>query len=178
MHREAGIEAVGTSSDERETDPERHQDPVLLRPGRRLHHLRPALLLDPDGNDANRLHLWTGTIRAKQSADSPANVRNSDVDYGSSASWPTFPERLEDHGISWMIYQNELTLESGFTTEEDAWLANFGDNPIEWFTQYRVHFAASYRRFIDKRIKRIFPGEIDAARKADRTPPRRNTPRS
>ena len=117
------------------------------------------------GTTPNRLHLWTGTIRAKQSADSPANVRNEDVDYGRWASWPTFPERLEDHGISWKIYQNELTLESGLTTEEDAWLANFGDNPIEWFTQYRVRFAASYRRFIDKRIDDL-PGEIDAARKA------------
>ena len=65
------------------------------------------------GTTPNRLHLWTGTIRERQSADAPANVRNENVDYERWASWPTFPERLEEHGISWKIYQNELTLESG-----------------------------------------------------------------
>jgi phospholipase C len=44
----------------------------------------------------NRLYLWSGTIRERQAADAPANVRNQDVDYGQWASWTTFPERLED----------------------------------------------------------------------------------
>ncbi len=112
----------------------------------------------------NRLHLWTGTLRERQSADAPANVRNEDVDYGKWASWVTFPERLEEHGISWKIYQNELSLESGLSEIHDAWLTNFGDNPIEWFTQYNVRFAASHRTFRDKRIGEI-PGEIIALKK-------------
>ncbi len=65
------------------------------------------------GTTPNRLYLWTGTIREKQTADSPANLLNSDVDYDTAASWTTFPERLEDLGISWKIYQNELSLEIG-----------------------------------------------------------------
>jgi phospholipase C len=115
------------------------------------------------GTTPNRLHLWTGTIRARQSADSPANVRNEDVDFGRWASWSTFPERLEHHGISWKVYQNELSLESGLTEEEDAWLANFSDNPLEWFTQYRVRHAAPHRRFVDKRLGEI-PAEIEILR--------------
>src|SRR5277367_4657687 len=41
--------------------------------------------------EPNRLHLWTGTIRAKQSPDSFPHVLNEDIDFGRWASWPTFP---------------------------------------------------------------------------------------
>ena len=115
------------------------------------------------GTTPNRLHLWTGTIRAKQSSDSFAHVLNEDVDYGRWASWPTFPERLEDLGVSWRIYQNELSLESGLEGEHDAWLGNFTDNPIEWFAQYRVWFAATHREYCLKRLGEL-PGEISAKR--------------
>lgn len=113
------------------------------------------------GTTPNRLHLWTGTIRARPSTDSKANVRNEDVDYGSEASWTTFPERLEAAGIPWKIYQNEISLDSGLKGEADAWLANFTDNPIEWFTQYHVRFAASHRRYLAERVQRL-PVEIEA----------------
>jgi phospholipase C len=112
----------------------------------------------------NRLYLWSGTVRERQAADSPANLRNENVDYGRWASWTTFPERLEDHGISWKVYQNELTLESGFSEREDAWLANFGDNPLEWFTQYQVRFADTHRKYRDKMVREL-PGEIAALKK-------------
>lgn len=111
------------------------------------------------GTTANRLHLWTGTIRSNQAANSPANVLNSDVDYGRMANWTTFPERLLDMGISWRIYQNELSLESGLQGEEDAWLSNFTDNPIEWFEQYSARYAATHHAFILRRLKEI-PGQI------------------
>ena len=99
------------------------------------------------GTTPNRLYLWTGTIRPEQTAASPAHVRNSDVDYGSPARWTTFPERLEDAGVSWEIYQNEISLVSGLDGEEDAWLANFTDNPLEWFEQFSVYFAKPFRRY-------------------------------
>ncbi|MEP0842066.1 MAG: phospholipase C, phosphocholine-specific [Phycisphaerae bacterium] len=105
------------------------------------------------GTTPNRLCLWTGTIRERQSADAPANVRNEDVDYGRWASWTTLPERLEDHGVTWKIYQNELSLESGLSGEEDAWLANFTDNPLEWFAQYHVRFAATHRAYLERQIR-------------------------
>ncbi|HEY4087728.1 MAG TPA: phospholipase C, phosphocholine-specific [Bryobacteraceae bacterium] len=102
------------------------------------------------GTTPNRLYLWTGTIRTSQDAASQAMVRNSDVDYGKDAKWTTFPERLEDAGISWRIYQNEVSVTSGLVGEEDAWLQNFTDNPIEWFEQYHVRFSKTHREWAKK----------------------------
>jgi len=112
----------------------------------------------------NRLYLWSGTIRERQAADSPANLRNENVDYGRWASWKTFPERLEDAGISWKVYQNELTLESGFSEPEYAWLANFGDNPLELFNQFQVRFSSTHRKYRDKMVREL-PGQIAGLKK-------------
>jgi phospholipase C len=100
------------------------------------------------GTTPNRLYLWTGTIREEPSILSKANIRNSDVDYGSEASWKTFPERLAEAGVPWRIYQNEISLSSGLAGEQEAWLANFTDNPIEWFSQFNVRFSPSFRRHL------------------------------
>ena len=83
------------------------------------------------GTMPNRLHLWTGTVRAQPSSLAKACVRNEDSDYDTAVSWRTFPERLEEHGISWKTYQNELSLPTGLTKEANAWLANYDDNPLE-----------------------------------------------
>jgi phospholipase C len=107
------------------------------------------------GTTPNRLHLWTGTIRAQQSTDSPALVLNSNCDYNAEVSWPTFPDRLEDHGVSWKIYQNEVTVPSGLSEDQDAWLSNFGDSPLEWFTQFNVRFAASRRQYVAELIEAL-----------------------
>jgi len=115
------------------------------------------------GTTPNRLYLWTGTIREREEAASKANVRNSDVDYDSAARWTTFPERLEEAGVSWKVYQNELSLPTGFTKEEDAWLANFTDNPLEWFEQYQARFSENYRRHIAERAVAL-PGELERLR--------------
>jgi phospholipase C len=112
------------------------------------------------GTTPNRLHLWTGTIRAEQNENSRANVWNEEVDYSSEASWTTFPERLEDAGISWKIYQNELSVGVGFEGEEDPWLSNFGDNPVEYFSQFNVRFLPAYVSNLHKLIKDL-PGEIE-----------------
>lgn len=111
------------------------------------------------GTTPNRLHFWTGTIREKHDPNVIANVYNSDVDYGKEASWKTFPEYLEDNGVSWKIYQNEVSLESGFEGEEEDWLANFTDNPIEWFKQYQIRYAYGHRQFLPKAVQ-ILPGKI------------------
>jgi phospholipase C len=111
------------------------------------------------GTTPNRLHLWTGTIREKQSPDDYAHVRNSEVDYPAMQHWKTFPERLEDAGVSWKIYQNEINLPTGMTKDEDGWLSNFSDNPIEWFTQFHGRFSPTYRRHIAKQVETL-PAEI------------------
>ncbi len=111
------------------------------------------------GTTPNRLYFWTGTIREKNEPHVKANVYNSDVSYGRDASWKTYPEYLEENGISWQIYQNELSVATGFEGEEDGWLANFTNNPLEWFTQYHVRFSHSHMKFLQKAIHTL-PGAI------------------
>ncbi len=112
------------------------------------------------GTTPNRLYLWSGKVRESNDDSKPPCVRNEEVSYGREASWTTFPERLEDNGISWKIYQNELSLPSGFKGEEEDWLANFTDNPIEWFSQYNVRFASGYRNHLENQFNNL-PKEIE-----------------
>jgi phospholipase C len=111
------------------------------------------------GTTPNRLYFWTGTIRPEPHMNAPAAVRNDQVDYGREASWTTFPERLEDAGISWKVYQNELSLDSGLEEEHDAWLTNFTDNPLEWFKQFNVPFASTHQAY----VKSVLPGLEEAS---------------
>jgi phospholipase C len=107
------------------------------------------------GTNPNRLHLWSGTIRATPEAAARANVRNSDAESYEGVTWKTFPERLEDHGVSWRVYQNELWLNTGLKGEAGSWLGNFGDNPLEYFSQYRVRFARRHREHLVKTEKEV-----------------------
>ncbi len=110
------------------------------------------------GTTPNRLHLWSGTIR--EDAKHAARVQNGDTEYDAEAAWKTYPERLEEAGISWKIYQNEISIDTGFTSEEDDWLGNFTDNPIEWFTQFRVRYSRSRRAYLPKLIEKL-PKQIE-----------------
>jgi phospholipase C len=107
------------------------------------------------GTTPNRLYFWSGTIREKQEAKSIANVWNDDADYDTMVNWKTFPERLEENDISWKVYQNELSIGVGFDDEEDGWLANFTDNPLEFFTQYQVKLSAEYIAYLPKAAFKI-----------------------
>ena len=111
------------------------------------------------GTTPNRLYFWSGTIRGKHDAETMARVWNGDSDYEKWADWTTFPERLEENGIPWKVYQNEISVGVGFEGEEDAWLANFTDNPLEFFKQYNVKLSPQYIASLPKMIAAI-PGEI------------------
>lgn len=89
----------------------------------------------------NRLYLWTGTSRDPRDPNSPALLSNGEADHDTHPDWPTFPERLEEHGIAWKIYQNEVDFPTGLSPLAASWLANFGDNPMEYFAQYHVEFS-------------------------------------
>ncbi|MBL7699753.1 MAG: phospholipase C, phosphocholine-specific [Chitinophagaceae bacterium] len=90
------------------------------------------------GTTPNRLYFWTGTIREKQDPAVLARVWNDDADYNTPVQWKTFPERLEENNISWKVYQNEIGAGSGLKDELDSWLGNFGDNPLEYFSQFKA----------------------------------------
>ena len=117
------------------------------------------------GTTPNRLYLWSGTIREKPSFEAKANVHNGDVTYNKEAFWTTLPDRFEDFGISWKIYQNELSVDVGFEGPEEEWLANFTNNPLEWMKQYHVWYAKGLQDYLPKALKQL-PQKIEALEKS------------
>jgi phospholipase C len=115
------------------------------------------------GTNPNRLFYWTGTVREEQNENARAHVWNDDMDYG-TLNWATFPERLEDHDISWKCYQNEMSIDVGFQGEEDAWLSNFQDNPLEFFGQYNIHLHERHLVQLKRRLN-LLPDETTVLEK-------------
>ena len=107
------------------------------------------------GTTPNRLHFWTGTIRKEQNGEAKANVWNEDADHQTMVDWTSYPERLQDAGINWKIYQNELYVNVGFEGEEEPWLSNFGDNPLEYLKQYRVKMSPEYIRQLPRAAEKL-----------------------
>jgi phospholipase C len=90
------------------------------------------------GTHPNRHYWMTGTVRDRNEISAMAHLWNvSNYDYP-ELDWTTYPERLEENGVSWKVYQNELTMGYGLKGEESAWLSNFGTNVLEYFKQYNV----------------------------------------
>lgn len=114
------------------------------------------------GTTSNRMFFWTGTI--KDGPGSPAWVRNSDIGYSREVSWKTFPERLEEKGISWKVYQNELSIRTELRGEEEGLLGNFTNNNLEWFEQYNVRFSPGHYDYLVKTRDRL-QGEISKLEK-------------
>jgi phospholipase C len=89
------------------------------------------------GTHPNRYYWMTGTVRENPAdAASLAHLWNI-TDYTKpELGWKTFPERLDADGVSWKVYQNELTM--GFGLQDEDWLGNFGTNVLEYFKQYHI----------------------------------------
>ncbi|MBE7177326.1 MAG: phospholipase C, phosphocholine-specific [Mucilaginibacter polytrichastri] len=117
------------------------------------------------GTSPNRLYFWTGSIRAEQKPGSRAHVWNDEIDH-KELHWTTFPERLENAGVSWKIYQNELSIPVGFEGEQDDWLSNFTDNDMENFAQFHLRLHKKHLEYLEqkqaaleKSIPKTAPGE-------------------
>ncbi|MCW8310861.1 phospholipase C, phosphocholine-specific [Sphingobacterium sp. InxBP1] len=107
------------------------------------------------GTSANRSYFWTGTIREQpRNPESLAHVDNGQINY-KDVSWKTYPERLQEAGIPWRVYQNELSLPVGFEGEEEDWLANFTDNNLEFHKQYGVRYHPAHYQWMKKRIETL-----------------------
>lgn len=97
------------------------------------------------GTTTNRSYFWTGKTHGEPGTK--AKVRNGEVNYEHEASWKTFPERLEELGISWKVYQNEISLPS--LVENSSFLANFTDNNLEWFSNFQVKFSPGFYEYLE-----------------------------
>ncbi|KEO71981.1 phosphocholine-specific phospholipase C [Anditalea andensis] len=105
------------------------------------------------GTTTNRMYFWTGKSRDPKTGYSV--VRNSEATYNREVDWKTYPERLEENGVSWKVYQNEISLDSGLSGEDESLLANFTDNNLEWFKQFNVRFSKSHYSFLQKAEKEL-----------------------
>jgi len=109
------------------------------------------------GTTTNRHYFWTGKCAAN--SNSKPLTRNSDTYYNKMVNWKTFPERLQENGISWKVYQNEISLQNEISGNGESLLGNFTDNNLEWFEQYNVRFKKSHIDFYLRRIAEL-PQEI------------------
>jgi phospholipase C len=94
-------------------------------------------LLGP--TDPNRYHMWTGWVGNDGKAGGPV-IDNAEAGY----DWSTYPERLQNAGVSWKIYQDSgtgLTAAGFWGWTSDAYIGNYGDNSLLYFHQYQ-HAAA------------------------------------
>ena len=107
------------------------------------------------GTHPNRWYWMTGTVREENQVDAKAHVWNISDYNRPTLNWKTFPERLEEHGVSWRIYQNELTMGMGLTGEESNWLGNFGTNVMEYFKGYNVRLHPSSIANLSERKKAV-----------------------
>jgi len=90
------------------------------------------------GTHPNRYYWMTGTVREENNATGMAHLWNISNYDKPTLNWKTYPERLEENGIAWKVYQNELTMGFGLNGESSSWLSNFGTNVLEYFEQYNV----------------------------------------
>ncbi|MEV0038357.1 phosphocholine-specific phospholipase C [Streptomyces sp. NPDC050804] len=85
--------------------------------------------------DPNRYYMWTGHTGNDGKGGGPV-LGNDELGYG----WTTYPERLEEAGVSWKIYQDTgdgLDAAGGWGWIDDAYRGNYGDNSLLYFDNYR-----------------------------------------
>ncbi|MEU6593738.1 phosphocholine-specific phospholipase C [Streptomyces sp. NPDC046881] len=85
--------------------------------------------------DPNRYYMWTGYTGNDGTGGGPV-LGNDEKGYG----WTTYPERLEQAGVSWKIYQDVgdgLDADGGWGWINDAYRGNYGDNSLLYFNRYR-----------------------------------------
>jgi phospholipase C len=116
----------------------------------------------------NRLYLWGGTIKGEKSENAKAYIRNN-IPYG-EAHWKTFPERLEENGISWKVYQNDISAGGGYEGEQQAWLSNFGCNPLEFLSPYNVRYSKKYVNSLHRRQEKLTKEITDLENKLAASP--------
>ncbi len=107
------------------------------------------------GTSPNRNYFWAGTVREDaHNPNSKAHTDNGMIDF-KNVGWKTYPERLEKAGVSWGVYQNELSIPTGLSDEEEYWLANFTDNDLEFIKQYNVRFHPEHRYWMKQELERL-----------------------
>ncbi|MDT8913642.1 phosphocholine-specific phospholipase C [Amycolatopsis sp. PS_44_ISF1] len=91
----------------------------------------------------NRLYLFTGTIDADGRNGGPANG-NPANDYQPVFGWTTYPERLQQQGVTWKVYANTEHPAAG--DKNPPFIGDYGDNPLWLFNAYHQDYASELSR--------------------------------
>ncbi|QCU28647.1 phospholipase C, phosphocholine-specific [Burkholderia pseudomallei] len=89
----------------------------------------------PSSTDPNRYYMWTGYVGNDGAGGGPV-LGNEEAGYG----WSTYPETLEQAGVSWKIYQDigtGLDAAGSWGWTQNPYIGNYGDNSLLYFNQYR-----------------------------------------
>lgn len=87
--------------------------------------------------DPNRYHMWTGWVGNDGQGGGPV-ITNAELGY----DWHTYPERLQQAGVTWKVYQD---IGDGLFASDTVWwgwtgdpyIGNYGDNSLLFFHQYQ-----------------------------------------
>src|SRR4051812_25466623 len=85
--------------------------------------------------DPNRYYMWTGWTGNDGQGGGPV-LYNDEAGY----DWKTYPERLQQAGVTWKIYQDiglGLDQEHFWGWTDDAYIGNYGDNSLLYFHQFQ-----------------------------------------
>ncbi len=86
--------------------------------------------------DPNRYYMWTGWDGNDGKGGGPV-IANDELGYG----WQTYPERMQQAGIRWKIYQDSGEgLDAAHFwgwTSDDPYIGNYGDNSLLYFFNYQ-----------------------------------------
>ncbi|MFC6159707.1 phosphocholine-specific phospholipase C [Kribbella jiaozuonensis] len=123
--------------------------------------------------DPNRYYMWTGYTGNDGTGGGPV-LGNDEAGYG----WTTYPERLEQAGVSWKIYQDigdGLDAAGGWGWIDDAYRGNYGDNSLLYFNNYRNASAGNplydkARTGTNAKAGESLFGQLTADVKANRLP--------
>jgi phospholipase C len=85
----------------------------------------------------NRYYLWTGWAGNDGKGRGPAIGNRTSPAF----NWRTYPERLQDAGVSWRIYQDQgegLDADNFWGNDVlHPYIGNYGDNPLLYFKNYQ-----------------------------------------
>ncbi|CAN0619411.1 Non-hemolytic phospholipase C [Burkholderia multivorans] len=89
----------------------------------------------PSSTDPNRYYMWTGCVGNDGAGGGPALGNDT-----SGCGWTTYPEVLEQAGVSWKIYQDVgmgLDAAGAWGWTQNPYIGNYGDNALLYFNAYR-----------------------------------------
>lgn len=110
----------------------------------------------PGPTHPNRMFLMTGTVNPSGTGGGPLINNHDPISHPDEPgfTWSTYPERLEEAGVSWRIYQEG--------TDNDTYHGNFGLNALACFERFieAPKGSALYQRAMTARTLTQFTDDI------------------